>query len=71
MEWIEYKVSNGISILKIYLLLKKASCSPMILKLRKLLTNFQNLVPNLFLKAPNNLLCQTPENGDEVCLFLT
>ena len=27
---------------------------------------FQNLVPNLDLKLPNNLLCQAPENGDEV-----
>ena len=23
-------------------------------------------MPNLDLQAPNNLLCQTPENGDEV-----
>ena len=37
------------------------------LKLLKLLTKcFQNLVPNLDLKAPNSLLSQTPENGDEV-----
>ena len=34
----------------------------MILKLRKL----QNLAPNLDLKVPNNLLSQTPENGDEM-----
>ena len=27
---------------------------------------FQNLVPNLNLKVPSNLLCQTPENGHEV-----
>ena len=27
---------------------------------------FQNLVPNLALKIPNNYLCQTPENGDEI-----
>ena len=27
---------------------------------------FQNLVPNLALKIPSNLLCQTPENGDEI-----
>ena len=27
---------------------------------------FQNLVPNLDLKVPSNLLCQTPENGDEI-----
>ena len=27
---------------------------------------FQNLVPNLALKVPSNLLCQTPENGDEI-----
>ena len=27
---------------------------------------FQNLVPNLDLKVPNNLLCKTPENVDEV-----
>ena len=27
---------------------------------------FQNLVPNLDLKVPSKLLCQTPENGDEV-----
>ena len=27
---------------------------------------FQNLVPNLYPKVPNNLLCQTPENGDDV-----
>ena len=27
---------------------------------------FQNLVPNLDLKLPSKLLCQTPENGDEV-----
>ena len=26
----------------------------------------QNLVPNLDLKVLNNLLCQTPKNGDEV-----
>ena len=25
---------------------------------------FQNLVHNLVLKVPRNLLCQTPENGD-------
>ena len=33
----------------------------MILKLQKRLTK-----PNLNLKVPSNLLCQTPENGDEV-----
>ena len=39
----------------------------MILKLQKRLTNiFKNLVPNLDLKLPSKLLCQTPENGDEV-----
>ena len=27
---------------------------------------FQNVVPNLDLKVPSKLLCQTPENGDEV-----
>ena len=27
---------------------------------------FQNLVPNLALKIPSKLLCQTPENGDEI-----
>ena len=27
---------------------------------------FQNLVPNLDFKVPNNLLGQTPENGDKV-----
>ena len=27
---------------------------------------FQNLVPNLNLKVPSKLLCQAPENGDEV-----
>ena len=27
---------------------------------------FQNLVPNLALKIPSNLLCQTPENIDEI-----
>ena len=27
---------------------------------------FQNLVHNLELKVPNNVLCQTTENGDEV-----
>ena len=27
---------------------------------------FQNIVPKLDLKLPNNLLCQAPENGDEV-----
>ena len=27
---------------------------------------FQNLVPNLALKIPSNLICQTPENGDEI-----
>ena len=27
---------------------------------------FQNLVPNLDLKIPNNYRCQTLENGDEV-----
>ena len=27
---------------------------------------FQNLLPNLDLKVPSNLLCQTPGNGDEV-----
>ena len=27
---------------------------------------FQNLVPNLDLKLPSNLLCQTPVKGDEV-----
>ena len=27
---------------------------------------FQNLVPNLALQVPSNLLCQTPENGDEI-----
>ena len=27
---------------------------------------FQNLVTNLDLKVPSNLLCQTPENGDEI-----
>ena len=27
---------------------------------------FQNLVPNLDLKVPSNLFCQTPENGDEI-----
>ena len=27
---------------------------------------FQNLVPNLDLKVPINLLCQTPENGDGI-----
>ena len=27
---------------------------------------FQNLVPNFNLKVPTKLLCQTPENGDEV-----
>ena len=27
---------------------------------------FQNLVPNLALKVPRNLFCQTPENGDEI-----
>ena len=27
---------------------------------------FQNLVPHLDLKIPSNLLCQTPENGDEI-----
>ena len=27
---------------------------------------FQNLMPNLDLKVPSTLLCQTPENGDEV-----
>ena len=26
----------------------------------------KNLVPNLDLQVPNNLLCQTPKNGDEV-----
>ena len=26
----------------------------------------QNLVPNLALQVPSNLLCQTPENGDEI-----
>ena len=26
---------------------------------------FQNLVPNLALKIPSNLLCQTPKNGDK------
>ena len=35
----------------------------MIFKFKK---TFQNLVPNLELKAPNSLICQTPENGDEV-----
>ena len=30
---------------------------------------FQNLVPNSDPKVPNNLLCQTPENGD-VVLYL-
>ena len=28
--------------------------------------SFQNLVPNLDLKVPNNLICQTPKNHDEV-----
>ena len=28
--------------------------------------NFQNLVPNLDLKVPSNLLWQTPENGNEI-----
>ena len=37
----------------------------MIFKLQKL-KYFQNLVPNLELTVPNNLICQTPENGDEV-----
>ena len=27
---------------------------------------FQNLMPNLDLKVPSTLLCQTPENGDDV-----
>ena len=27
---------------------------------------FQNLVPNLNLKVPSKLLCEAPENGDEV-----
>ena len=27
---------------------------------------FQNLVTNLNLKVPSKLLCQAPENGDEV-----
>ena len=27
---------------------------------------FQNLVPNLNLRVPSKLLCQAPENGDEV-----
>ena len=27
---------------------------------------FQNLMPNLDLNVQNNLLCQTPRNGDEV-----
>ena len=39
----------------------------MILKLQKLFNKyFQNLVPNLALKVPINLLCQTPENSDEI-----
>ena len=32
---------------------------------------FQNLVPNLDLKAPNSLLSQTPENGDEVLAVIS
>ena len=31
---------------------------------------FQNLVPNLNLKVPSTLLCQTSENGDEVLAAL-
>ena len=30
----------------------------------------QNLVPNLALKIPSNLLCQTQENGDEILALL-
>ena len=32
---------------------------------------FQNLVPNLDFKVPNSLLCQTPENGDEVLAVIS
>ena len=31
---------------------------------------FQNLVSNLDLKVPSKLLCQTPENGDEVLVAI-
>ena len=32
--------------------------------------DFQNLAPKLDLKGPNNVLCQTPENGDEVLVAI-
>ena len=31
---------------------------------------FQNVVPNLDLKVPSNLLCQTPGNGGEVLIAI-
>ena len=31
---------------------------------------FENLAPNLALKIPNNLLCQAPENGDEILVAI-